>query len=156
TISAPVTLASDMTINVAPGGALSITGALGASGRNITKVGSGNFSASTIRANSLTINAGAVHVIAGRSQTATSNVASITMAAGASLNLNDQDMIIDYTGSSPFATIQSKLISGYANGNWNGTGINSATAAFVNAQPGAHFVALGYAEASALGVSNFS
>jgi len=154
-----VMLASDTTINVVPAGStLAITGALSATGRNITKMASGEFAARAVRANSLTINSGSVEVIAGRSTSATSIVTSLSIAGGGAvaLNLNDQDMIIDYSGSSPLATIQAKIISGYSNGNWNGPGINSASAAATDAQPGAHLVALGYAEASALGLSSFS
>ena len=83
---------------------------------------------------------------------------SLSIAGGGAvaLNLNDQDMIIDYAGGSPLETIQAKIISGYNNGSWNGSGINSASAASIDSQPGAHVVALGYAEASALGVNSFS
>ena len=53
-------------------------------------------------------------------------------------------MVIDYSGSTPFATIRAQITSGYNGGLWNGLGINSSTAA-ATAQR-----AVGYAEASAV------
>ena len=44
-------------------------------------------------------------------------------------DLADNAAVIDYTGESPIATIQSYLTSGYAQGAWNGPGIYSSVAA---------------------------
>ncbi|HVT87841.1 MAG TPA: autotransporter-associated beta strand repeat-containing protein [Tepidisphaeraceae bacterium] len=41
------------------------------------------------------------------------------------LDLNDNAIVIDYTGASPLATIQSYLHAGFNNGSWNGSGIVS-------------------------------
>src|SRR5207253_2399094 len=68
--------------------------------------------------------------------------------------LADNDMIIDYFGTSPLATVQNQIKSGYAAGSWNGNGITSSAAA--TAASSAHKTALGYAEASALGLTTFS
>jgi hypothetical protein len=47
----------------------------------------------------------------------------------ARLDLNDNDLIIDYTGASPQATIRSLINAGRHNGAWDGTvGITSSTA----------------------------
>jgi hypothetical protein len=58
--------------------------------------------------------------------------------------------IVDYSGSSPISTVRNQIVSGFNAGQWDGTGINSATAA------GNSKFALGYAEASTLNVSSFS
>lgn len=50
-------------------------------------------------------------------------VGSLNMASGAILDLNANDMIIS---SGSLSTIQPLLRSGYANGNWNGSGIQSS------------------------------
>ena len=63
-------------------------------------------------------------------------------------------MIVDYSGASPMATIQSLIQLGYNNGSWNGNGINSSSASATFAS--AHKTALGYAEASELGAASFS
>src|SRR5205814_886935 len=78
-------------------------------------------------------------------------IPSLSVSAGAQLDLTNNSLIVDYTGASPFATIKTYLTNGYASGNWNGTsGINSSAAVANNAAPGAHVTALGYSEASTL------
>lgn len=70
------------------------------------------------------------------------SVTSLNMTGTGVLNLNDGDMIIDYTGASPIAPIESLLAGGYNGGAWSGNGINSSTAA------GSGNTALGFAESS--------
>src|SRR5262249_42372225 len=60
------------------------------------------------------------------------------------LDLTNNSFIINYSGSSPIASIQSMIASGYNAGAWNGGGINSSTAA---TSPNS---AIGYAEATDL------
>jgi autotransporter-associated beta strand protein len=60
------------------------------------------------------------------------------------LDLTNNNLVIDYTGASPIATVQNAVKFGYHNGAWNGPGITSSTAA---TSPG---MALGYAEASSV------
>lgn len=55
------------------------------------------------------------------------------------LDLTSNHLLIDYTGATPIAAVRRYLTSGYAGGNWNGTGVRSS---------GAGGRALGYAEAS--------
>jgi hypothetical protein len=47
---------------------------------------------------------------------------------GASLDLNDNDMILDYTGASQLAAVQAKINSARTGGTWAGTGITSSNA----------------------------
>ena len=68
---------------------------------------------------------------------------SLTLTGTAALDLTNQHLLINYTsGSDPVATVRAYLTSGYANGAWNGLGIDSSTAA---ANPG---YGLGYADAA--------
>src|SRR5688500_17003728 len=71
-------------------------------------------------------------------------VGTLTLVSSASvkLDLTDNALVIDYTGTSPMPNVLNRLVSGYAGGSWNGSGINSSAAA---ATPG---TALGYAEAA--------
>ena len=66
------------------------------------------------------------------------------------IDLNDNEMIVDYTtGSSPITAIQDLLKSGYNAGAWTGNGIRSTTAAAVAGSPNvADKRAIGVAEAS--------
>jgi len=61
------------------------------------------------------------------------------------IDLSDNDMIIDYTGATPFDTIRGYLFTGRNGGAWNGNGISSSTAALNPT------TALGFAEASEIG-----
>jgi hypothetical protein len=72
----------------------------------------------------------------------------LAIAPGAYLDVNDNALIVDYTGGTPQANIRAALTSGYNGGSWNGTGIRSSAAATTTTR------ALGYAEASAI-FSNF-
>ena len=67
----------------------------------------------------------------------------VVIAPSGRLDLNDGGLIVDYDTTSPLATVQSYLSSGYAAGAWNGNGISST---FANASPAGD--GLGYAEAS--------
>ncbi len=60
------------------------------------------------------------------------------------LDLADNDLILDYTGTSPLATIAGYLQNGFASGAWNGAGIDSSVAAGNSAMS----TALGYADVS--------
>jgi hypothetical protein len=76
-------------------------------------------------------------------------VQQLTLGTGATLNLGDDTLIVDYTGTSPMPAIRSWLASGFNAGAWNGIGIDSSAAA-LNPER-----ALGYAEASDLGITAF-
>lgn len=60
------------------------------------------------------------------------------------LNLNDGGMVIAYDGESPIANVANQIKSGFANGAWTGTGINSSAAAVTANR------ALGFAEAASI------
>jgi hypothetical protein len=70
-------------------------------------------------------------------------VNSLTINGTAAFNLANDALLISYTaGSDPIATIRSYLVSGYANGAWNGLGIDSSYAAANSSY------ALGYADSA--------
>jgi hypothetical protein len=95
---------------------------------------------------------GTLTISQGRSTSKTSMVGTLSIGATSRLDLGDNDLIVNYTGATPFNTIKSQIITGYANGSWNGVGINSSAAAVA----GTGQRALGYAEASTLGMGSFS
>ncbi len=77
---------------------------------------------------------------------------SIENSTGASsqLDMNDNDMVVNYTaGNSPIDTIGKLLKSGYNGGTWDGNGIASTVA---HNTPG---TALGYADAGDVGIGTF-
>jgi hypothetical protein len=148
TIEAPVLLAGDTVVTIAaPNGALSITSPLSAVGKTITKEGAGDLRLGSFDTGALAIDAGRLQLLAG--QSGPHKLKLLTIAPAASLDMTDRNLVIDYDGGSPLASIRSLLASGYAGGSWNGNGINSSSAA------GASGHAVGYADASALGITQF-
>jgi autotransporter-associated beta strand protein len=74
---------------------------------------------------------------------------------GGYLDITNNGLIVDYTpGSSPLAAIKQYISNGYNSGNYNGTGnsILSTTAGSFNSNSPLHPRAIGYAEASAIGI----
>ena len=100
---------------------------------------------------SLTIGADSrATILPDGSDAATSILNSLTTNAGGTLDINDNALVVDYTGDSPAATIRTKVVEGrggvgLGQGKWTGTGITSSIAQQVNAtMPEARSVA--YAE----------
>jgi len=140
-------------INIDAGGTLLTTTSHALSGGTVTLNGvwnATNSSGTTINfvrgAGTLNVNSSArVNITAGGGTLGTSKVSSLNITTSGKLDLNDHDMIVDYTGSTPIDTIRTFLQSGYNNGAWDGTqGILSTTAG----ASGLPKTAIGYAEAS--------
>jgi hypothetical protein len=125
-----------------------------------------------VLAGTLTTNAhfsnGTLNVVAGLAQVtsrATSNspggatvVPAVSVATPTgTLDLTNNALIIDYVaGNSPIATIANLIKTGYAGGSWTGAGITSSSAAAVALSADVHKTALGFAEASAIGLGSGS
>jgi hypothetical protein len=155
TISVPVMLADDTVVSVSPAaGSLSITGALSASAVNLTKAGLGTLILSNLRAAGLSINSGTVAIAPGGTPASTSVLSTLSIDGGATptakLDLNNNAAIVNYTGTSPAATIRQQILAGRGGSglgkSWNGQGITSSAAAA--AEPESRSV--GYAENSTL------
>jgi HEAT repeat protein len=159
-ISSPLMLAKDTTVTVTRAQQTLTLSSLQSSNSWLTKAGPGTLALNNVRATGLAVNGGRVHVLPGRSAGGTSAVGSLTVTAGATLDLADQDMVINYSAATPIAAIRSLLASAFAGGSWTGTGITSSTAATIAGNPSLpHKTALGYAEAAdvlAAGASSFS
>jgi autotransporter-associated beta strand protein len=127
-----------------------------------TKMGGGALTTNAISAQALSINAGKIVIAPGRDTfLKRSYVQSLNIISGNTLDLNDNDLIYDYNHNGVADPAQSTFIlnlinSGFAGGNWNGPGITSTAAraiALLSSNP--HKTALGYAEASAAGLTVF-
>jgi hypothetical protein len=160
TISAPVVLADDTLITVTPAASnLSLTAALSASGIDLTKAGAGTLALNNLRASSLSINAGTVAIAPGGTDASTSVLGALAIAGGATptakLDLADNAAIVNYTGTSPAATVRAQILAGRVEpgfgGTWAGPGITSNAAA---ADPVSRSV--GYAENSALPLGSYT
>jgi hypothetical protein len=116
----------------------------------LTKLGAGALSVSSFNLSALNVSAGAVVLLANGSKAGVVSVLTIgdnTTATTAKLDLNDNDLLINYSGSSPVATIRNLLIAGYNGGAWNGNGLTST---FAQSHAGQ---GLGYGEASDVGLT---
>jgi hypothetical protein len=125
-ISAPVNMVTNTTITVASGSSLTINGALSATGKTITNAGSGYTALPAISADTLDVNAGTVAI---NQHAGTSTLNTLSIASGATLDLKDNALDINYTTSSPLPTVLGYLQAGYNNGLWNGAGLGSSLAA---------------------------
>lgn len=160
-IFSPISVYKDTTVTVTPSNSvLTLSGPMVApSGPvNLAKDGQGTLEMLNVRLSSLTVSAGTVRVLPGGGDTGTSKVAALTIAGGTNawtgrFDSTDSSTVIDYSGSSPMATVVNQLKSGYASGAWTGTGINSSSAAAAAATNTK--TAIAYAEASALGTTTF-
>ena len=102
-------------------------GAVPISSTNVVINGGTPTISSSFNVASITLNGGSLTLAGGGTDFTTS---SLTINPGATLDLENNALIINYgTNASPISTIQSDLSSGYANGAWNGTGIDSTSAA---------------------------
>jgi hypothetical protein len=134
------------TINVTSTAAASVVSVLPSSGDdtinvNADAVGAANvLFGATQRIGALTIGGGGVVALTPGGVNVLT-LTSLNIAGSGQLNLNDDAMILDYTGNTRIATIQSLLGAGYHGGAWNGSGIMTSLG-------NASRFALGYAETS--------
>ena len=143
TVSAPLRIWGDATLNVAPAGSvLTLSGPITARpGVAVSKTGAGRADVAALDVGALNVNGGTLRLIAGsgRSRATALNVGT------AQLDITNNPVVVDYAsgGPSPLADIRADVASGFAGGSWNGNGIVSSQAN--NTSHG-----VGYAEASAL------
>lgn len=143
TINAIINLYGNTVINTAAGSSLTVTGYLftEAPGYSLTKNGGGtaNITGGFQNFAGLTINQGTAKDMPGATPNdigSANLVQTLTIASGAHLDLTNNDMVIDYTGSSPLQTVRQYLHDG---------SLMSSSA------PAGSGMALGYAEASDIG-----
>lgn len=116
-IAAPLAVSDDLEVNAAWTSRLDVTGGLDAAGRTITKRGSGTLQLQHFRAARLAVTFGRVAVSpqpVANSPEGTSVASSLSIAVGASLDLANNAMVIDYSGAG--GTLESALRQHLAQG----------------------------------------
>jgi autotransporter-associated beta strand protein len=131
TFSGTVTLNRNTTLTAAAGGTVIFSGTLNAGAVNLTKAGAGTVAAKNFTSNSLTVSTGTASVITNGGNNAVTYVNTLTVAAAAALDLNDNDLVV---GSGSFTTLQNLVFAGYRGGpDTSATGIVSSTSQNVHA-----------------------
>ncbi|HEY7118129.1 MAG TPA: VCBS repeat-containing protein, partial [Tepidisphaeraceae bacterium] len=92
---------------------------------------------------SLTLTGGASLVV-GSSGNRVLRTSALSIDVNSKLDLNDNALILDYTGASPASAVRDYLVSGRNGGAWNGPGLASSSAGAASRR------ALGYADNNSL------
>jgi arabinogalactan endo-1,4-beta-galactosidase len=153
-INVPLTIAGDTILTIRSGAALQLNAPVVVnSGQTLIPSGPGTVSytstvsvssgasitfANSIHAQGLTVASTGTAAISD--PTGTTVLAVDSLSNSGTINIENNEMIENYTDTDPAASIRAQLISGYNGGLWNGAGLNSSAAA---ANPG---YALGYAD----------
>lgn len=119
TISAPTIFSSNANVNAAAGASLRLSGPTTIeAGKTVTKTGT------LTVAGPLTLDGGAKLVL----DTGSTSIKGVpTLLPGAMIDVQDNSLTIDYTGSGTVASaIRGQLATGYNAGAWNGDGINTS------------------------------
>jgi hypothetical protein len=151
---ATLNVANDVTIGEFDGSpTLSITGGTLATGSINIPRGTLSYQTGSLSASgALTVSGGQMLLTPGKDKTPRVN--SVAVTGTGKIDLADNNMIVDYDGSSPIASLRTTIGTGYAGGSWSGNGITSSSAAAAASSP--HRTALGYAEQTELGIGSFA
>jgi hypothetical protein len=124
------------------------------------------FKTSGTEIGTLTITSGGAVTSQARDQTPTTTtarpliVSSLNLGTPSSpsgtLDLKDNVLILDYSGSTPYPSVKSLMTAGYNNRAWNGNGIMSSLVAGGPPAGEAGRKAVGYGEATTLGYTTFA
>jgi hypothetical protein len=115
----------------------------------LSKAGAGKLIVNRVQTNRLSVNGGTVEILESTpgygsgfpagDNASVSQVSSLSVANGAFLDVTNNDVVVDYTGASPAATLEALVASAYnVTGDWLGDGITSSIAAI----DGAYTVAI--------------
>ena len=103
-VDAPISLSSNLVVASAASTGVAILGDVAATGRSVTKTGTGTVTFKNVRAASLSVNQGLATIRAGGvandpAGTSVVSTLSIDSAGPAQLDLTNNSMVIDYTGA---------------------------------------------------------
>ncbi len=120
-----ITVSGNATINA--GAAVSEGAATGAA--TLTKSGTSSLTVTSFNLGGLNVSAGKVAIAqSGSSVGVVGTTGGLTIATTSQLDLNDNDLIVNYSGTSNLTAIRALLATGFNAGNWNGNGIASSQA----------------------------
>lgn len=157
TIAAPVVLNRSTVATVNSIRSLTLSGPLsGSTGITLTKTGAGTLAARHVRGGKLKVSEGTLRILAGSGDAGVSKLEELSIESGATADLADSALMIDYQGASPIGPLRMLIATGSAGGAWNGTGLTSSAAQAVASGAAVHKTALGLGEASDLGINQYA
>jgi hypothetical protein len=129
-ITAPLLFAKNTTVTVTPlASTLKATQLQNAASFSMTKAGAGTMEVNRLQLSGVTVSAGKVKVTpAGGLPAGTSRVGTVTITAGAKLDLSDNKLIVTsmpvgtWNGTA-YTGVTGMIQSGFNGGDWNGSGI---------------------------------
>jgi hypothetical protein len=133
------------TLTVSAGGSLRVIGTLQTWG-----AGTVRFDGGSLHADHLSLNSGG-KLLAAAGGDKVLRAGSLNIDSASTIDLANNDFVIDYSGASPADAVLQYLSNGYAGGAWNGNGITSSAAA--TDQNAA--TAIGWAENATLGLGDY-
>jgi hypothetical protein len=154
TINTPINLSDDLEASVRSGSTLTLS-SMNANGFSLLKAGAGTLALTNARFNKLEVVGGTVKIAPSGTLGSVSKISALDISSNGTLDLTNNDMVIDYSGVSPLGTwsegtytgILGAIRSGRNGGAWNGKGIITSQSSAVGAPPR---TTLGVAEASSL------
>jgi hypothetical protein len=151
TINGSVAFDNNFIFTVPAGSTLKFSGAATfASGVTLGSNGPGLLQIKGIRAAGLNITNGTVQILSSGKASAVSILNSLSISSGGTFDLQNNDLIINWSGTNPTSTIRSYLVSSYDNGLWDLPGLTSSAAHRTGP-----LYTLGYADNSLLGDTTF-
>jgi hypothetical protein len=128
---------------------------------NGSATNAGSMAFTSARVGTVNVQGGAISTISGGGTAGTSRLGSLSAAGTIAIDLldskwdlTDHDLVVDYTASSPLTLIASYITKAFHNGAWDSFGLTSSSAQ--SSPSGTGRTALGYADASTLGITSFS
>jgi autotransporter-associated beta strand protein len=118
---APVHFSAHTTVRVtASDHVLTFTAPLAGPGKTLTKTDAGTVAVAGLRAGGLHVAGGAVSVLPNGGPGGVLQVAALAIDGGAALRMNDNDLIVDYTGGSVEGQVRQWVKDGRASGSTSG------------------------------------
>ena len=145
--------AGPFTLKVNGGGSHVVSGSLTVNPTGVLALAGGTVTASGPMVNNGQITGyGTINAVAGLTNNTTIGLTgnmnlngALTIPAGGKIDIANNSLQIGYgSGASPASTIRGYILTGYNNGQWNGTGIDSSAAA----ADASHRTAIGYADSA--------
>jgi hypothetical protein len=113
TIATPLAMTSDTLLNVAPAASvLTVSGNFNATGVDVLKTGAGRVDVDSIRAGHLGIAQGRMRVLPNGGSSGVSTLDSLVIDSAGTLDLSDNDLLINYTGQSPYHVLRGFVVDG--------------------------------------------